>query len=96
VELKACSNMLNRYFNYTMIAGALRACAVMSTTEYCREHRNRLFTDDMGKCMANGVVFPVLWPLCLYTDARKLEVYLRKKNPDEYSADSCLLLFDYH
>ena len=79
--------MLHKYLSYTFLFGTLRACAIISTAEYCRTHQKLLVTDNVGKCLMNGAVTPTLWPLFLYTDIRKLEVYLRKKNPDEYNAD---------
>ena len=93
-DLFSLPKMLQRYLNYTIVLGTLRACAIMATAEYCREHKDGLMIDKVGKCVANGVVSPTLWPLFLYSDIRKLEVYLRKKDPTEYNVDY-FLCFDY-
>ena len=78
--------MISRYINATFLYGTLRACAIMSTAEYCRENEKVLITDKIGKSLCNGASSVMLWPICMYADMRRLEVFLRKKDPVKYDA----------
>jgi len=87
--------MLIKYINFTILAGTLRAAAIMSTEKYKEKNKNILISDKAFMCLLNGICTPVVLPYIFYMDVRKLEFYLRNKNNDALSS-SFLLLYDWH
>jgi hypothetical protein len=75
----------------TICCGAIRACAIMSTDKYRNGSENMLITDKIVKVGANALSLVILWPIIIYADMRSLEVYMRKKNPNEHNANLFLL-----